>query len=136
MEFTVNWSPLGFTFLLLVIYQLKHFVADFPLQCKYMLQKDKPGWDFFLPLAAHSAVHGAITLVIVLAVAPHLWWLALLDFTIHFTMDRIKSGPRYLGRYCDSLKAAYWNCFGWDQMVHHLTHYSIIWVIVCDLFGL
>lgn len=72
--------------------------------------------------------------MIVLILAPHLWWLALLDVVIHFIMDRIKSGPRYLGRYNDKAKAAYWNCFGIDQMVHHLTHFYIVWVIIHDVY--
>ncbi|MCB0385952.1 MAG: DUF3307 domain-containing protein [Bdellovibrionales bacterium] len=134
MDYTTEWTPLGFAFLLLVIYQVKHFLADFPLQREYMLQKTKAGWDFFTPLAVHCLVHGILTLVIVLVLAPHLWWLMIVDVVIHFFMDRIKSGPRYLGRFHDKSKAAYWNCFGFDQMVHHLTHFYIVWVIIHDVY--
>jgi len=84
---------------LAIIYQIKHFLADFPLQSGFMLKKFLPGWDFFFPLAAHCAVHAGMTLAIVLCVNPALWWLALVDFGIHFLMDRIKAGPKYLGRY-------------------------------------
>jgi hypothetical protein len=117
-------------FVLLVIFQIKHFVADFPLQREYMLQKVKPGWDFLLPLSLHCGVHAFLTLAICLAYRPALWWLALVDFVVHFIMDRIKSGPRYLGRFNNVQKHSYWITFGFDQMVHHLTSLAIIWVLV------
>lgn len=123
-------SQLSYTFILLVVFQLKHFVADFPLQREYMLKKVSPSWDFVLPLSMHSAVHAALTLAICLYVNPSLWWLAGADFVIHFMMDRIKSGPRYLGRFSDRSRPGYWNALGFDQMVHHLTHLWIAWVLV------
>jgi len=92
-------NTVNFVFILLVIFQLKHLVADYFLQGKYMLQKFKPGWDFFFPLLAHVTVHGGMTLAVCLYFAPHLWWLALVDMGIHFTMDRLKAGPKYMGRW-------------------------------------
>lgn len=148
---------------LLIIYQVKHFLADYPLQSGFMLKKFLPGWDFFFPLVAHCAVHAAMTLGIVMWWNPALWWLALVDFGVHFVMDRIKAGPKYLGRYkalsgkeyvalldkktnqsiahfrtvqkkLEKEKKAvfrgnvfFWWSLGLDQMVHHLTHYYIIW---------
>lgn len=50
MDFTTDWTPLGFAFLLLVIYQVKHFLADFPLQREYMLRKTDASWGFLLLL--------------------------------------------------------------------------------------
>jgi hypothetical protein len=125
-----EFSILGQTTMLLVIFQVKHFVADFPLQFEYMLRKTLPGWDFFAPLALHCAVHAGLTLLVILAIEPGLWWLAVVDFVTHFLMDRAKSGPQYLGRFNDNTRAAYWNCFGFDQMVHHLTGFYIIWELV------
>ena len=117
-------------FTLLVCFQIKHFISDFPLQREYMLKKTLPGWGFLMPLTVHCSVHMLITLTIVLWVNPQFWWLCLYDFCIHFVMDRIKSGPRYLGRFIDKKRPGFWNCFGLDQMVHHLTHYSIIYYLV------
>lgn len=117
-------------FLLLVIFQVKHFIADYPLQFPYMLKKFSAGWDFLLPLSLHCLVHSLMTLGICWYFAPQLWWLSILDFVVHFIMDRIKSGPRYLGRYSDHTKSGFWITFGFDQMVHHLTHIYIIWCIV------
>ncbi len=117
-------------FILLVVFQIKHFIGDFPLQREYMLKKTMAGWDFVLPLATHCGVHAFLTLAIVMIVNPTLWWLIIVDFVTHFIMDRIKSGPRYLGRFNDRDKPGYWNSFGFDQMVHHLTGYYIIWQLV------
>ncbi len=121
---------LATAFVLLIVFQLKHFVADFPLQREYMLKKFGAGWEFVLPLSLHSAVHAAFTLVICLVCNASLWWLAAADFAIHFAMDRIKSGPRYLGRFNDKSRPGFWNALGFDQMVHHLTHLWIVWALV------
>ena len=123
-------SPLETAFILLIVYQVKHYLCDFPLQTRYMLKKVLPTWGFLLPLLAHVAVHGAATLVIVLCFRPELWWLSLVDVAAHFAMDRIKASDRYLGRFRDRDKASYWNALGFDQSVHHLTHIFIIWTIV------
>jgi hypothetical protein len=164
-------------FLLLVIYQFKHFLADFPLQGKYMLGKFKPGWAWVLPLLAHVGVHGVFTLVIASAFGcSYALRLALLDMAIHFIMDRIKASPDLLGRfqaiskseyqmhmrdvehlkemidkpwwdgdeqYCERLEKCeksfavkmrsnvfFWWALGLDQMVHHLTHYLLIYLMV------
>lgn len=143
-------------FLLLVVYQLKHYLADYPLQTPYMLGKFKPGWDWVKPLLAHAGVHGLFTLLIATAVNPSMWWLAVLDFVIHFTMDRIKASPNLMGRwkalsandfmrlhsdrghaisesqFQASLRSnmLFWWALGIDQMVHHLTHYLIIFLLL------
>lgn len=157
-------------FILLLVYQLKHFLADYPLQSfSYFLGKFKKDWGFFEPLLAHAATHGWLSAII--CVTAGLTYsqavvAGLFDLIVHFTMDRIKAGPKYMGRWkpltaSDYMSAAetlqlnpptrwwrtssepgdaakrllrgnilFWNCLGIDQMVHHLTHYAIIWYIV------
>lgn len=113
---------------LLIIFQFKHFLADFPLQGKYMLGKFKDkGW--ILPLASHCLVHGIMTLIIILAFNPGFWWLCLVDFILHFTMDRIKASKKLLGRFTPEQPYFWWS-LGFDQMFHHFTHYLIIWILV------
>lgn len=117
-------------FILMIIFQLKHYAADYIFQYNYMLKKVSPSWEFVVPLTLHCVVHAALTLVVVLFVAPHLWWLSLVDFIIHFFLDRFRSGPKYLGRFKDPHKSSFWWILGADQMAHHLTHIWIIWYIV------
>ncbi len=162
-----------FIFKLLLLYQFKHFLCDFPLQTEWMLGKFKPGWDFVLPLTVHAGIHMLATMAIVsyCGFSMHSAFLCgLFDFFIHFTMDRIKASPNYLGRfkplnaheydkikesiyYRETKKALYvnrkrwhridqlikadkdrlrgnkyfWWSIGFDQMVHHLTHYAVIY---------
>lgn len=158
-------------FLLLIVYQIKHFLADYPLQGRYMLGKFKPGWDFLGPLATHCSIHALFTFLI------YLWVLgtdksicygfaafgAFMDFTCHFVMDRIKASPRYLGRFkplsANEMKnilsylptlgeeevkekfgkelrsnTYFWWSLGLDQMIHHLTHYWLIWFLIGAMF--
>lgn len=126
----VSAETLQTTFILLIIFQVKHFICDFPLQREYMLKKTTASWAFVPPLALHSGVHASFTLMILIWFNPALWYFALYDFAIHFVMDRIKSGPKYLGRFNDKDRPGFWNALGFDQMVHHLTHYSIVWMII------
>lgn len=133
-------------FVLLFIYQIKHFVADFPLQNEYMLGKFKEK-DWELPLACHAGVHSIFTLLISLMFIGVFGsiCLAIFDFVIHFAMDRYKASPKHLGKYTalskkefiagateeqkkDNVK--FWWALGLDQMVHHLTHYIIIYFLI------
>lgn len=156
---------------LLFVYQLKHFFADYILQTKYMLGKFHSGWNFFFPLLAHVAVHGLMTYFIVVVTLSYYhpdadaWPYALaiggFDMLVHFIMDRLKAGPRYMGRWKpltapdylaarrvveisggknitlymeaqDKLRSnlLFWWALGFDQMVHHLTHYACISAIL------
>jgi hypothetical protein len=95
---------------LMVLMQLKHFLADFIFQGDYMMGKFKPGWGFIPPLAAHCAVHAAFTFTIANWFSKDLKLAALLaafDFCAHFAMDRIKASPRLLGRF-KALSAKDW----------------------------
>lgn len=134
-------------FVLLLIYQLKHFLADFPFQTGYMLGKFKDGWAFLLPLCAHVLVHACFTFIIVFLFTESLFLavtLAAFDLIVHFIMDRVKAGNKYLGKYKALAATEYpsstkkqkrhntffWWSLGLDQTVHHLTHYAIIACII------
>lgn len=116
---------------LLIVYQLKHFLADYLFQTRYMLGKFRnDGW--VLPLLSHAAVHGIGTVWITLLVpvsAGIAAGLALFDVAMHFIIDRVKASPHLLGRWTNQ-QPAYWYTLGADQMAHHLTHYLIIYLLV------
>jgi len=89
-------------FILLLLFQIKHFLADYPLQRPWMLGKFKEkGW--VLPLAAHCLVHAAFTLVIGLFCGWIPLWVVVcmagFDFGAHFLMDRAKASKKLLGRF-------------------------------------
>src|SRR4051812_7487660 len=105
-------EQLKWIFTLLIIFQFKHFLADYPLQREYMLKKVSPGWDFAPPLVLHCFVHALLTATIVAFYDWRMLWLSVFDFAVHFIMDRIKAGPRYLGRFHDPARSSYWIAFG------------------------
>lgn len=117
--------------MLLVAFQLKHFIADFPLQTPYMLGKFKGGTEWIEPLTAHAGVHALFTFAICLYWDFSMPWgmsilLAGLDFLVHFTVDRLKASPKLGGRWKID-RPQFWWALGADRMAHHLTHYFIIW---------
>jgi len=132
-------------FLLLVVFQLKHYLADYKYQNTYMLGKFKPGWGFFLPLLAHSLVNASFTFAICctyfLISGSYNYnfllpcgILAGFDLVTHFIMDRIKAGPKYWGKDSDMFQPIFWHHLGIDQMVHHLIHIIIVFMLVRGLF--
>lgn len=84
---------------LFLVFEVKHLVCDFFLQTEYHLGKFKrEGWE--VPLASHCAVHALATLLICLAVCPRVaFFCVLMDFGMHFIMDRVKADPELLGRF-------------------------------------
>lgn len=123
---------MSFLILLLVLFQIKHFLCDYILQTPYMLRKGESGWSWVGPLMAHAGVHSLFTCFIILLVNPALCWLAFVDFGVHFLVDRFKAGKKYLGRYQPNDKKFWW-ALGFDQMCHHLTHYYFIYKLVMFL---
>lgn len=118
--------------MLLVLFQLKHFICDYPLQNAYMLGKMKTtGW--IKPLAAHSTVHAWFTFLIILLIQPNNVLMYLLipaaDFILHFVVDRLKASPNIGGRFKPE-QPYFWWALGIDQMAHHIINYVFIYIIL------
>lgn len=127
-HFTLNESRKVNVYELLILFQIKHYIADYPLQSEYMLKKaQKRNWA--LPLTLHSIVHGMLTLVIIMYVNPSMWYLSIVDAALHFIMDRVKGDPSIMNRYKVSEKP-YWLCLGLDQMFHHVTGIAITYILL------
>ncbi|MGU3536652.1 DUF3307 domain-containing protein [Methylobacterium sp. A54F] len=104
---------------------VKHYVADFVLQTDWMAKGKEQATGWLLPLAAHAGCHALATLGVALLVAPHLWWLALVDFAIHASIDRTKAlVSRRLA--CTPAEARFWWLLGFDQMLHALTDIGLV----------
>jgi len=131
---------------LLLAFQLKHFLCDYPLQFGVMLNKFKrTGW--VKGLALHAGIHAISTAFILFKLTELAYYnillLTALDFIAHFAIDRLKASPKLLGRFKSindpavyvkaSFKhklsnALFWYSLGLDQTLHHLTHYLIIFL--------
>ena len=74
----------------MLVLTFKHVIADFVLQTAWMaIGKDqKTGWA--LPLLAHCLVHLAVSMALILIIAPRFWFVAFIDFAIHLIVDRAK----------------------------------------------
>src|ERR1700709_2883580 len=74
----------------MLLLTFKHVIADFVLQNAWMaIGKDqKTGWA--LPLLAPCLVHLAVAMALILMIAPRFWFVAIIDFLIHITVDRAK----------------------------------------------
>lgn len=152
--------------LLVFLFQVKHFIADFVLQLpfKYLYGKFKYK-DWILPLSIHCFIHSLFTFNIAIQFTKLNIALlcSLLDFVIHFTMDRIKASPNMLGKYESLTKNDYrylneqkihaeklgqnskwiddkikdnfifWITLGVDQLVHNLTDLLSIVIILWSL---
>jgi hypothetical protein len=116
-------ANVSFLTLIVISFTVKHVLADFVLQTPWMWRtKDKEhGW--IAPLAAHAGCHAAFTLAVALVISPALWWLGVVDFLLHGTIDRARA---VIGRRLDLAPghSGWWWLFGIDQALHQLTHFG------------
>lgn len=119
--------------LLFVLFIIKHFIADFPLQTPEMVA-DKGTYGKITGIM-HSWIHAVFTMVIVTAFLPYAepyrYMVALgyglLDGVIHYHVDWAKMN---LGRGLTVDDRMYWMYLGLDQMLHYLTYALIIWIMI------
>ncbi len=110
----------------MLLLTFKHISADFVLQTSWMaIGKDqKKGWA--LPLLAHCLVHLAVAMTLILIVAPRFWFVAVIDFVIHITVDRAKGiCASTFGVTQENQHPWFWTLIGVDQALHHLTGFGL-----------
>lgn len=117
-----------------ILFHMKHFFADFPLQTVYMLGKGKGGLAWVLPLSAHCAVHAALSLLIILFINPSLFWITGLEFLAHFAIDRCKvlyklPTGQWEGADKGKYLAKYYTAFGLDQMAHQICYVIMVYTL-------
>jgi hypothetical protein len=109
---------------LLLAMAVKHFVADFLLQTNWIARGKERRTGWAAPLAVHVLIHGGLTLLIALAIAPRLWWLGLADCAIHAAIDRAKTLVSLRGGWRVD-QAAFWWVIGFDQLLHQATNIAL-----------
>jgi hypothetical protein len=108
----------------MLVLTAKHVVADFFLQNALMAQgKDqKTGWA--LPLLVHCLIHLVLTTLLVSMLAPRFWFVGLIDFAIHITIDRAKGFC--VANFGVTMEHQwFWWLIGIDQALHHLTGFGL-----------
>ncbi len=113
----------------LALFALKHYLADFVLQTNWIARGKEARSGWLIPLLAHVATHAGMTLAIVMAVDPRVWWIALVDGLAHFAIDRGKSllAQRTNWAFED---ARFWWLLGFDQFLHQLTNIGVAVLLV------
>jgi len=119
-------------FILLIVFQVKHFLCDYPLQTEFMLGKSKVD-DWVHPLTLHCLTHATGTLLVISVFTDFdsAYICFIIDYWFHFAMDRVKAAPHLLGRFKPDNKYFWW-ALGGDQAWHHLTHYLIIYLALTN----
>ena len=114
-------------FLLLSLFGIKHFIADFPLQFQYMVQEK--GTYGATGGLHHSMIHALFTLFIIMFAVDDAYLallLALADGIIHYHIDWAK---QQLNRNLTMKDDRWWTLMGLDQCLHYLTYVGIIYVV-------
>jgi hypothetical protein len=112
-----------------IAFAFKHLLADFLMQTNWMARGKNLREGWWPPLLAHVLCHTALTLVIVLVLAPRLWWLAVVDFGIHATADRAKALVGQHGAWRVD-QPRFWWLLGVDQFLHQVTNIGLAAAVV------
>lgn len=116
--------------LLFCLLQIKHMFADFFLQTPRMLS----GRSVYLHMgrAQHAGVHAFLSIPVFLVVGTNVGFILAVvaaEWVVHFHLDWAKA--RYSeNRALNPAQALFWNAFGIDQTLHHLTYVAMVWAWV------
>lgn len=109
----------------MLVLATKHFIADFLLQTTAMAKGKAADRDWLAPLLLHAFAHAALTFLTALVFCPRGWWIALVEFVLHATLDRLKALAGRRAR-LEPAQPLFWWLFGFDQYLHQLTNVAII----------
>jgi hypothetical protein len=111
-------------FILLALFGIKHFVADFLMQYDYMLREK--GIYGAVGGVHHSLVHASFTCLILAffcSDANTIIALSFADFVLHYHIDYFK---QQFNRGLTTADRQFWVWLGADQALHYLTYVGII----------
>lgn len=114
-------------FLLLALFGIKHFIADFVMQYSYMV-RDKGIYGAAGGLH-HAGTHASWTFIILvpfITTPDELLILPLLDGVLHYHIDWAK---QQLNKNLTQADRQWWVYLGLDQALHYLTYIGIIYVV-------
>jgi len=112
---------------LLALFGIKHFLADFLWQFPYMVA-DKGQYGALSGLV-HAGIHGILTFFVLIGfVRPEdAVTIALIDSAVHYHIDWAKTN---LSQGLTIEDHRFWVWFGLDQTLHYLTYIAIIAIIM------
>jgi hypothetical protein len=111
-------------FILLALFGIKHFIADFLMQFDYMLREK--GVYGAQGGVHHAMVHASFTFLILVFFchdADLMIALSIADFVLHYHIDYFK---QKLNKGLTTADRKFWVWMGLDQALHYLTYVGII----------
>ena len=111
-------------FILLALFGIKHFIADFLLQFPYMLREK--GIYGATGGLHHAGIHAALTLLICIFFvhsSHDIVTVAAFDGLAHYHIDYVK---QQLNKGLTTADRMFWVWLGADQALHYLTYVGII----------
>lgn len=115
----------------LVLFQVKHYLADFHWQTRWMVETKghygQPGG------LVHAGLHGLLSLPVLIVAAP--WspavfaMLVIAEVVLHYHIDwaKVQIVER---RGISERDSAFWHFLGLDQAAHQLTYLAMLYVLV------
>ena len=116
---------------LLSVLLIKHLIADYYLQVRFMF-RDKHIYGSWGGVS-HAGIHGILTVLCLLPFVDVFtaWIYGLLDFALHYHIDYVKGN--YSKRYPSlPTEQKYWIVLGIDQMAHVLTYILIVYLLFVE----
>lgn len=114
--------------IILLAFQIKHFVCDFPLQ-KFPYMYQNKGKYLHFGGILHALVH-AIGTAIICELAGLPGWLVLADFIIHYHIDWAKMKLNNKYKLSPTNSENFWILLGFDQLLHQLTYIGMVWMLL------
>lgn len=117
--------------LLLLILQVKHYLADYTFQYPYMYMNkgNEVGW--FSALRDHALVHALFTFIVFVGFVGiyinvfSLIALVLFDYVTHMVIDRWKAIKKHTPQ-----DKEFWLALGKDQMMHHIVGILMLYYVM------
>jgi Protein of unknown function (DUF3307) len=126
---TLGQSTLLAPFFLVAALQAKHVICDGPLQTLAMV-RDKS--RYLRPLGiAHAAIHGAGTLLVLLAFGfdPMVMAIAAaVEIFVHYHIDYVKENVVWLFGWTTA-DGPFWWALTFDQALHHFTYLAMALIL-------
>lgn len=118
---------------LIVAFQVKHFIADFLFQNKYILSyRHRYGHPAGI---LHVAIHALFSAIILWLLPINILTFALIlgaEAVVHYHIDWLKEQVnRRLGLGPNS--SLFWIALGFDQLLHQLTYVGMIAWLMCAI---
>lgn len=113
-----------------LLFALKHFVVDFPLQTSPYLYKNKGIYGHRGGLI-HSGLHGLGTFLVLVPFVSIGWACALsfFDEVVHYHVDWAKVNINDRFGWGPTTHSEFWILLGFDQLLHSLTYIAIIYIV-------